>query len=312
LTNHNHLIRHFKIFPNLKNTPGMKTNIFFLSLFLNLIFSNAFSQVMELNRQTKPIVIDGKPDDWSANLRNFDSESKIKYEFKNDDENLYFILKSDEKTLLRQMELAGMSVKFVVKEKPKRIATIVLNKRTMRAFQSQGGRDGMSRRQDSEADRSQLVRKNEFLPKDTAQIKGFKFAKDIVVAGIAPDNKSINFAKGRANGQESIFEMVIPLREFFGDNYQMKDITRIPVQFQLTINAPDENFGGRSFGAEPGGGMGGRRGGGQMDGPEPGRGMGGEGEMGDRSQMRERFAAAMSSMTEKTIKLEFQLSTSDE
>lgn len=290
----------------------MKTNIFLFSVFVSLFFSTAFSQVMELNRQLKPVIIDGKSDDWSANLRNFDSESKIKYELKNDDENLYFILKSDEKTLLRQMEFAGMSIKFVIKEKPKRTATIVLNKRTMGAFQSKGGRDGMNRHQEGEADMSQLVRKKEFLPKDTAQIKGFKFAKDIVVAGNAVDNKNINFAKGRANGQESIFEMVIPLREFFGDNYQLKDITRIPVQFQLTINAPDENFGGRAMGGEPGGGMGGRRGGGQMDGPEPGRGMGGEGEMGDRPQMRERYTAAMNSMSEKTIKLEFQLSTSDE
>lgn len=289
----------------------MKTNIFFLSFFVSLFFSNVYSQVTELNRQTKPVIIDGKPDEWSANLRNFDSESKIKYELKNDDENLYLILKSDDKTLLRQMELAGMSIKFIVKEKPKRTATIVFNKRTMRAFQSQGGRDGMNRHQDGETDMNQLVRKKEFLPKDTARIRGFAFAKDIIVAGNVSDNKNINFAKGRANGQESVFEMVIPLREFFGDNYQMKNITRIPFQFMLTINAPDENFGGRSFGGEPGG-MGGRRGGGQMDGPEPGRGMGGEGEPGDRSQMRERFAAAMSSMSEKTIKLEFQLSTSDE
>lgn len=289
----------------------MRTNILLLLIVVNTLATSAFAQVMELNRQTKPIVIDGKSDDWSANLRNFDSESKIKYELRNDDENLYFIFKSDERALIRQVELAGMSMKFVIKVKPKRTANIVFAKRTMRAMQPLGARTGMNRNQNEDGGLDQLALKKEFLPKDTAQIKGFAFAKDIVVA-TKGENKNINFAKGRGNGQESTFEMVLPIRELFGDNFQMKDITKIPIQFQLSINAPDENFGGRSMGGEYGG-MGGRRGGGQMDGPEPARGMGGEGEMsGDRSQMRERFAAAMSSMTAKTIKLEFLLSTQDE
>lgn len=54
-----------------------------------------FGQLSSSMWQTKPIVIDGDASDWGWILRFFKPEANVQYEFRNDNQNLYVILKSN-------------------------------------------------------------------------------------------------------------------------------------------------------------------------------------------------------------------------
>ena len=321
---------------------NLATCFFSACLFLGL-----HAQVSEINWQPTQLLIDGNPNDWTTQLRFFDSNSKIKYEFRNDANNLYFVFKSDEKTLQRQIEQAGMKLKFVVEGKPKVNATIELKKKEgfqgmpappegmMQPGQFQNG----NRQPDGQAfgklpntpgdpnneKLDELAMHPQFAPIDTAFTKGFLYNKGIVIS----EDKNggvITFAKSNRRMEESAFELIIPLRELFGDNYQLSDISKRYIQFQLIVNALSESSNRGNFRAMRGnGGMGGHGGGmggpgGGMGGPGggmggPGGGMGGGpeggpgGEMGERPDMQGDSDQASANTGKKTIKATIQLTT---
>ncbi len=286
----------------------MKKKISLVCVALTCIFTGVFAQTSEVTWQPIPIEIDGNPNDWTTSLRFYDSDSKIKYEFRNDASNLYFVFKSDEKSLQRQIQQAGMKMKFIVKTKPKTVATITFTKKENGGgMPPMGGIPGSARPQKDGMKLDQFAMRPEFMPKDTAFIKGFQFAKDLIVSNNIQTN-SINFAKSRGNSEETAFELVIPLRELFGDGYNLNEIILIPIQFQLNISAPSQTSNYGNMG-RPRGGMGGPGGGMGGTGDGPGGDMGGGGEMGERPQMPDRASGGMTSMTQKSFKVEFILTT---
>lgn len=316
-------------------------------LFSACLFLGLHAQVSEINWQPTQLLIDGNPNDWTTQLRFFDSNSKIKYEFRNDANNLYFVFKSDEKLLQRQIEQAGMKLKFVVEGKPKVNATIELNKKEgfrgmpappegmMQPGQFQNGnrihdaqtlgkQPNMAENPNNEK-LEELSMRRQFTPIDTAYTKGFLYNRDIAIS----EDKSggvITFAKSNRGMEESAFELVIPLRELFGENYQLSNISNHYIQFQLVINALSQSSDRGSFRGMrgsggmggPGGGMGGPGGGmggpgGGMGGPGGGMGGGSEGgpggEMGERPDMQGDSNQASANTGKKTIKATIQLTT---
>ena len=293
----------------------MKKKISLIYFATTFMFTVTFAQTSEITWQPFPLEIDGNPNDWTTRLRFYDADSKIKYEFRNDANYLYFVFKSDEKALQYQLHQAEMKIKITVKSKPKTYASITFSKKANGGERPPMGEiQGAFPFQTDELKLNQLALRSESIPSDTAFIKGFVFAKKFII-GSTVENNSINFAISRGNSEETAFELAIPLRELFGDGYHLNEIKSIPIQFQLNIGAPSQtnNNGhmGRSRGGMggPGGGMGGPEGGmGQMGGPggSPGGDMGG-GEMGERPQLPQGNAAMTTSMTAKNIKFEFKL-----
>lgn len=303
----------------------MKKKISLTCMALLCFITGTFAQLTEINWQPTLLEIDGNPNDWTTNLRFFDSESKIKYEFRNDAVNLYFVFKSDEKSLQRQLQQAGMKLKFAVKSNAKTTGTITFApKKGMQGMpmppmnggqgqqppMQQGQKPELAQNQQSGLD--QFAMRPEFSPKDTATIKGFLFAKDRIFSDNSTEN-TIRFAKSRGNMEEAAFELVIPIRELFGDGYKLETISNIPIQFQLSINSVSQNTGSGEMRGGPGrmGGMGGGPGmggpgGGSPDGGGP-RGPGGGGEMGERPEMPEGMNANQDSMTQKSLKALFHL-----
>lgn len=291
----------------------MKKKISLTCVALACFITGIFAQLTEINWQPTLLEIDGNPNDWTTNLRFFDSESKIKYEFRNDAVNLYFVFKSDEKSLQRQLQQAGMKLKFAVKSNAKTTGTITFApKKGMQGMpmppmnggqgQRQGQRPPMQQgqkydlTQNQQPGLDQFAMRPEFSPKDTAIIKGFLFAKDKIFSDNSTEN-TIRFAKSRGNMEEAAFELVIPIRELFGDGYKLETISNIPIQFQLSINSVSQNTGSGEMRGGPG-----RMGGGPgMGGP------GGGGEMGERPEMPEGMNANQDSMTQKSLKALFHL-----
>ena len=90
---------------------------FFAALCLS---TSVFGQTSSSKWQAQPIVIDGNGADWGTLPRFFNSEANVKYEFRNDDQNLYIILKAADRATQMQLMAAGFNVRLKVKTSPPR------------------------------------------------------------------------------------------------------------------------------------------------------------------------------------------------
>ena len=237
------------------------------------LFSGAIAQVSTSHWQVQPIAIDGDGSDWGTNPRFFNAESNVKYEFRNDAQNLYLIIKSADRAVQMQLLKAGFSVKLKVKTSPP-IRTSI----TFPVFKSVGKSPVITT---EEAKTDKLIDKSisnqETMIKDTAILDGFQYSKG-KISSENRDEKSICFARSKSLRELTYYEIRIPLREIFGNDYVMGTISNIPIQLQVNINELSQNEirkmrtkgGGR-------GGMGGGHGGGRggMGGGRSG-GMGGD------------------------------------
>jgi hypothetical protein len=316
----------------------MKSKTFLLLTICLYLSTGIYSQTSKINWQPTLLDIDGQPNDWTTKLRFYDSASKISFEFRNDANNLYFVIKSGEKSLYQQIETSGLTLKFVVKAENKVNAIFSLDKKEqstgmmmpppmMMGDDDFGGQNNMENQSSTpnKLNQKNMPSRNDGSilsfgkqPADTATAKGFLFTKKAIISSENKDGSSIRFAKSPANVQETAFEMSIPLKELFGENFDINKIATIPIKFQLSIPAKSNSsqsgggMGGFSGGmGGPGGGMGGPGGGGPGGGG-PGGDMGGGpggqgGEMGERPDMAG-GQNGESNMTKKTIKLVFTIS----
>ena len=195
---------------------------FKISLLILLAFSTfIFAQTSTSKWQSKPIIIDGDGSDWEAIPRFFNSDSNVKYEFRNDSKNLYLILKSTSRATQLQLLQAGFSVRLKVKIQPVlKVGITFPPKKTKKLAQmlpkpeeSYGG----------------LVEKSEYkVFNDSAILDGFQFTNGIITSEIK-DFDGICFAKSQKMREEVSYEFQIPLREIFGKNFEMTDISKIPI-----------------------------------------------------------------------------------
>jgi len=242
------------------------------------LFSVAMAQVSTSHWQAVPIAIDGDGSDWGTNPRFFNAESNVKYEFRNDAQNLYLIIKSADRAVQMQLLKAGFNIKLKIKTTPPIRTTI--------SFPAGKSREKTPVLNNEEARPDKLMDKSitnqETMLKDTAILDGFQYSKGKINSENR-DEKSICFARSKSQRELTYYEIRIPLREIFGNDYVMKTISEIPIQLQVNINELSQNEirkmrtkgGGRGgMGGGHGGGRGGMGGGG-MGGGRSG-GMGGD------------------------------------
>lgn len=280
--------------------------------------------------QQSPIGIDGIADDWGATIRFFNSESRIHYEFRNDDKNVYIILKTNDEQMKRQLLMAGMKLKFKVKTEPKTYASInfpsMIEGRKPMPPGVKDGKQGMGKG----APKAQTQQNDQEMPmdedmdmlpemnhKDTLQTEGFQFADKIISDNIFPGE--ICFAKTKdMRAKDMVYELAIPIREFAGKDYELSSLSDVQFQVQIIVNSMSSSSSGGRGGMSgrmsggmggPGGGMGGGMGGpGGGMGGGPGGDMGGGGPGGDMGGGPEGGMDEGSSMTRKTINAQFYLS----
>ena len=310
----------------------MKKKIFISCLVSLSLLTSLSAQTSTSKWQSTPISIDGDGDDWGTLPRFFNSEANVKYEFRNDAQNLYIILKSADRATQMQLIMAGFNVKLKVKTSPPTKVSIIFSAMKMgemppMANNQQGRTDKLEGQTDKLQDKT--ATNPEFMPKDTAILDGFVYSKGKITSK-NDDNESICFAKSRANHEQTTYEIRIPLREIYGKDYALESVSTTPLQLQVNINELSQKNkkgakgsmgrGGRSGGGPGGmggGGMGGGMGGGEMGGGGPGGDMGGggmpggggdmpEGEMGSETQAG---GSNSISTNRKSFSIEFKLST---
>jgi len=297
---------------------NMKRLIPFTLFTVLSLFTGVMAQVSTSKWQPQSIVIDGDGSDWGTLPRFFNAESNVKYEFRNDDRNLYIILKAADRSTQMQMLTAGFNVKLKVKTSPPLKVGInfpALKKGEMPPMIINP--DGKPDRLDYKTTTNDLV-----IPKDTAILDGFQFSKGKITSE-NPDEKSICFSRSKLNRELATYEIRIPLSEIFGNGYTLESVSSNPIQLQVNINELTQKdlkkmsgFKGKGNGMSGGmhGGGGGRGMGGGMGGGEMG-GMGGGGEMGEmpgqegQDQMQgQQQGRGGFSMERKSFSIDFKLS----
>jgi len=271
------------------------------------LFTGVMAQISSSKWEAQSIVIDGDGSDWGTIPRFFNVDSNVKYEFRNDSQNLYIILKAADRTTQMQLLAAGFNIKLKVKTSPPLkvgISFPALNKGEIPSIIS-----------NQEARSEKLTYKStsnsDILPKDTAILEGFQFSKGKIESE-CKDEKSICFARSKSNRELATYEIRIPLREIFGNEYTMENVSITPIQLQVNINDLSQNAikkmrtgqgRGMSGGMREGRGGGGERGMGGMG------GMGGNGEMQGADMQGEMQGRGGLSMERKSFSIEFKLST---
>ncbi len=255
----------------------MKKTILILCLVIPIFGIKASAEKNNLKWQNEPLLVDGNTQDWGEKLRFYHSGSKIQFDIRNDDQNLYIVLKSNEKSLMKQLMTAECKITFKTSTKPSVNASIDIqeskgmgipptgdkNFDPAKGNRGNNGNQGMGQNQGKM--RNQMPdMKPEFQKKDTANTKGFIFSNGMVISGTDSPN-GISFAKNSTNESETAIEFRIPLKEFFGENFSLNDLLNNSIKMQVVINSlSGNNNNGNSRGGMqgPGGGMGGDMGGG--------------------------------------------------
>lgn len=314
-----------------------KKSILFGLLAVLSLFTGTMAQVSTSKWQAEPIVIDGDGSEWGTNPRFFNTQSNVKYEFRNDARNLYLIIKSVDQSVQLQLLKAGFIVKLKVKTSPPTKTSITFP--TLKAPKASPGKNKKGKNSDKPMDKpdtdaefapkegykpvtdemvpDKLTDKStteaEFMPKDTAILDGFQYSNGKISSGIHDEN-SINFARSKSRRELTFYQLSIPLRELFGDNYKLESISDVPIQLQVVINALSQSSNNRSRGGGQGhsGGRGGGMGGGHGSGMGrgPGGEMGGESNIGELDgEMQGENDRGNSSMERKSFSIDFHLST---
>ena len=281
---------------------------FIISLLTLSFFPFISAQTSTAKWQAQSLVIDGDGSDWGSMPRFFNSDSNIKYEFRNDAQNLYFILKAADRATQMQQIFAGFSIKLKLKNSSalKMGISFPAKKKAEMAPMNPGSRT------DILVDKS--LTKPDISIKDTAILDGFLFKNGIITSELK-DDKSVCFARSISNKESGTYEIRIPLREIFGDNYSIDNITTTTLQLQININEISQKEISRMRTGMHGGGGRGMRNGGQMGGGQMRDEMGGGGEMGEMpggemggNDMQQGGMRGQLSMESKSFNKDFVLS----
>jgi len=297
----------------------MKQLVGLFVLCLMTSVTSVFAQVSTAKWQPEPIKIDGNGSDWGILPRFFNTETNLKYEFRNDSENLYFVLKASDQLMQMQLIKAGFSLKFKLKNANLDKVEISFKPNITEANQIGSAQNGVQAR---------LVDKFSASPEailsDTVYLDGFKYTKGMITS--RKKDEGIFFARSKNPRELVWYEFRIPLRELFGDNFKIENVSTIPMQLQVTVNNASAGElkqmkssmrgSGRGMGGErggmSGGGMsgGGMRGGGMRGGGMPGGEMsGGNSEEMGAPEMAGNSLGGDFSMERKSFSKDFQLSS---
>jgi len=246
-------------------------------LVFGLIMSCTYSKAQNtvLAWQSEKIIIDGDNSDWKDIPRYYNANMGLSYDIRNDSANLYIVF--DIPDLMLQMRLlqTGLNVSFKIKTKPKIITGITFPKLSRDTMNLNDGIPNISN-----------VVKKFLLENAPATLEGFVYSNGLIYSGYQ-DKKIVSFSINWNALGEMIYELQIPIQEFYGDNFNFLEIKKNVLNLLAKSEAftkqtmPMEMPNKGEMGGTPGGGMGGSPGGmGSMGGtPAGGREMSRSGNM---------------------------------
>ncbi len=203
------------------------------------------------------ITVDGNAVDWNAPLKHYDNDTRLFFDFKNDNNNLYLCFQTKDEMTETKIMRSGMKI----------IITDKINGKHKSSINFPLGSNHPSKRTQTDGIKPDPLsthssRHQSFLAQDTMmEVKGFADKNGLIPAN---DVASIHAAINWDSANTFTYEAAIPLKELFGNDYNIKDISK-DISLNVIINAmpagsQNENTGG--YGGRGGHGGGGRMGGG--------------------------------------------------
>lgn len=255
-----------------------------------LIFFSTLSfaqdEVAKSSWISSPVKIDGKAQEWKLPLRYYDAGTKLFFAFANDDKNLYLCFQAPDEMSQVKIMRAGMEVYLSVKGKHKISVTFPLPQQTVPAASLNDNSDQQNRKD----------RRTSFLVQNTLMdVKGFETKNGFIPIN---DSSGINAAINWDENDKLTYEISIPLKEWFGINYTMPDISK-DITMDMEINAVkwhgNAGSGGGFRGGRTGGGGGGMNHERNTNAEEENSSLPGENKwnMFEKSKLKEKFILAL-------------------
>jgi hypothetical protein len=237
---------------------------------------------------TNNITTDGNANDWQPPLKHYDNQTKLFFDFKNDSNNLYLCFQTKDE--MNQAKILGAGMKIILSGKMNGKHKSIIN------FPL-GVKNSQIPKTDDEVQPDPLAAHESkhaiFLARDTAmEVKGFVTQNGL----IGSNNASGIRAAINWNAENTLtYEVAIPLKELFGEGYDLKDLSK-EISLNVVINGMSVND-AKKHSAN---GYGERRGNGE------GRTNNGSGAMDNEARMAAYNTMLMSQKTE--LKQKFVLS----
>lgn len=221
----------------------MKT-YYWLTLFVILLLNaHAQSDVATAVWMQQHVLIDGKGNEWEQPLNFYDDNTKLLFAIGNDSSNIYFCFES--KDPLNQMKLmrAGMKITLTSKGKSKHNATIEFplppngqvteNNDTWDYSMQNHDNENKNAPYTHQNHDTGFLRKNFIMNHLMMNVEGFTS-----VNGIIPvkNPSGISAAIDWDSASYLIYELAIPEKEFFGNDYTPKDVSN-EIALSVEVNA---------------------------------------------------------------------------
>lgn len=236
----------------------MKQLFFLLVLFF--ITSSILAQDNPSAQWTKnKIIVDGNVQDWNS-LKHYDNQSRLFFDFKNDSNNLYLCFQTKDEINQAKIMRSGMKIILSDKINGKHKSTINFPLGVKHAVKSANSEDKIQ----PDPLASHQSKHALFLESDTVmEVKGFANKNGIISSD---DISAIHAAINWDSANTLTYEIAIPLKELFGNTFNVKDISK-EISLNVIINAmsvaDSQNSGANGYSARPADGE--RRAGGGSD-----------------------------------------------
>lgn len=264
-----------------------KSFSFFLLISLSAI---SFAQEIPVSSFAKnKIIIDGNAAEWNLPLRHYDNATGLFFDFENDGNNLYLCFQTRDE--MNEVKILQAGMKIILSSKingkhksvinfPLPVSKTSENKEIIKP-------DPMSVRPDRHAT---------FLGGDSLmEVKGFATKNGTISSR---DTSGIHAAINWDSSKTFTYELAIPLKEMFGNDYNVKELSN-NISMEVVVNAMSPGNRSQFSGGENGfserdraGGSGGMHGGRREGGQGMNQFQGDRSAMFQKTQLKQKFILA--------------------
>jgi hypothetical protein len=195
------------------------------------------------------ITVDGNIADWNPPLKHYDNQTNLFFGFKDDSSNLYLCFQTRDEITETKILHSGMKV--ILSDKINGKHKAVINFPLGVKHSSKPVQQEQTAQEASSGRRGYAVH-------DSMEVKGFADKNGLIPAN---DVAGIHAAIGRDSSNTFTYEIAIPFKQMFGNDYQVKDLSK-EISLNVIINAMPAGSQNHAGGYSHSGGGGGRMGGG--------------------------------------------------
>lgn len=178
----------------------------------------------------QPVIINGNASEWNLPLKNYDNQTNLFFAIKNDSNNLYLCFQSKDEMNQAKIISSGMKIILSDKINGKHKSSISFPLALKHAAKPAAYTD------DPLAPRQ--TRHASFLASDTMmEVRGFTNTNGTISIH---NDSGIRAAVGFDSANTLTYELAIPLKELFGNTYDLKDITK-DISLNVIINAMSDH-----------------------------------------------------------------------